>query len=960
MDFSVALSLLQEGLTNGAVYSLIALALVLVFGVTRVILVQAGEFVSYGALTIYALQGGHTPMTVWFMLSASACAGLVELKRLRRVRAAAPKFARPLFGWFVVPAAVAAVAHWGPRTGVPMAWQVVLTLAIVVPLGASMYRLVYQPIAHASILVLLIVSVATHFVMDGLALVAFGPDGARTTPFSDARFDVAGESVAVQSVVVLAVSVLLVCVLFWFSQHTMYGRALRATASNRRGAALMGISADMAGTTSFTLAAFICATAGILIAPFVTIYYNSGFLISLKAFVGATVGAMVSYPLAAVGALGIGVFESFAAFWSSAYKESLVFALMVPILLGCSLLARHSIDDEEEKSVDAPRSTWPQFRRVQAAIQRVPRGVWACAVVVGFAALPFVLSRFYVTLVSYACLYAIVCYGVILLTGVAGQVSFGQAAFVGIGAYTSAVLTTSWGLSPWLSLPASLATTALCAWMLGAITLRMRGHYLPIATIAWSVSIFYVFSNTDSIGASTGMTDLPAIPLGSWGGTQGSYEFRVYFLVVSLMLILGWTTRNLLDSRIGRAIRALKSKSLMAESMGVDVGLLKTKVFVCAAVYAGISGWLYAHMQRFINPSSFGLDMSVQYVFMAVVGGVEQIAGAMLGSTAVRVLNDWLQNVLRTGFFERAGNVEKVFFGLIIIVLLQRTQHGLAYLVSAFARTSPRADAIVAPIVPKPAARVRKDGPLLKLVDVSKQFGGLKAVADVSFEVFPGEIVAVIGPNGAGKSTIFNLISGALNASSGSILFEGTRVDGMPPHAIARIGLSRTFQHVKLLNDLSALENVALGGYRLGGSGMLAALLRLDRHEERGALRGAAATLVRVGLGDLAHVHAGALPLGKQRILEVARALASDPKMLLLDEPAAGLRAAEKHELAVLLRGLRAEGVAILLVEHDMAFVMELADRVIVQNFGRTLAAGAPAEVQSHPDVISAYLGVAA
>ncbi|MEP7101764.1 MAG: ATP-binding cassette domain-containing protein [Burkholderiales bacterium] len=962
MDFSVAFSLLQEGLTNGAVYSLIALALVLVFGVTRVILVQAGEFVSYGALTIYSLQSGKTPMSLWFMLAASVCAGLVELNRLRRARAVASKFTRPLLGWFVLPALVAAVVHWGPITGLPMAWQVVLTLAIVVPLGASMYRLVYQPIAHASILVLLIVSVATHFVMDGLALVAFGPDGARTTPFSDARFDIAGESVAVQSMVVLAVSVVLVAVLFWFSQHTMHGRALRATASNRRGAALMGISAEMAGTTSFTLATFICATAGILIAPFVTIYYNSGFLISLKAFVGATVGAMVSYPLAAVGALGIGVFESFAAFWSSAYKESLVFALMVPILLVCSLLARHSIDDEEEKSGDPPRNAWPVFRRVQAAIQRVPRAVWTAGLLIGFAVLPFVLSRFYVTLVSYACLYAIVCYGVILLTGVAGQVSFGQAAFVGIGAYTSAVLTSSFGLSPWLSLPAAVAATALSAWMLGAITLRMRGHYLPIATIAWSVSIFYVFANTDSIGASTGMTDLPAIPLGSLGGAQSGYELRVYFLVVSLMLILGWTTRNLLDSRIGRAMRALKSKSLMAESMGVDVGLLKTKVFVCAAVYAGVSGWLYAHMQRFINPSSFGLDMSVQYVFMSVVGGVEQVAGAMMGSTAVRVVNDWLQNLLRAGIFERAGNVEKVFFGLIIIVLLQRTQHGLAYLVSAFARPSPKANAITiaAPIVAQPAGRVRADGPLLKLVDVSKQFGGLKAVADVSFEVFPGEVVAVIGPNGAGKSTIFNLISGALRASSGSILFGGTRIDRMPSHAIARIGLSRTFQHVKLLTDLSVLENVALGGYRLGGAGMLATLLRFDRTEERQALSAAAATLDRVGLRDMAHVNAGSLPLGKQRILEIARALASDPKMLLLDEPAAGLRSAEKRDLAVLLRGLRAEGVAILLVEHDMAFVMGLADRVIVQNFGRTLAAGTPSEVQSHPDVVAAYLGVTA
>jgi branched-chain amino acid transport system permease protein len=281
-------------------------------------------------------------------------------------------------------------------------------------------------------------------------------------------------------------------------------------------------------------------------------------------------------------------------------------------------------------------------------------------------------------------------------------------------------------------------------------------------------------------------------------------------------------------------------------------------------------------------------------------------------------------------------------------------------LVCAFSRRSPVAARPQPSSIRKSEAFVRRHEPLLKLAEVSKQFGGLKAVSDVSFEVFAGEIVAVIGPNGAGKSTIFNLISGALKASAGSILFGGTRIDRMPSHAIARIGLSRTFQHVKLLNDLSVLENVALGAYRLGGVGMLATLLRLDRVEELRALDHAAATLERVGLHDFAHLNAGSLPLGKQRILEIARALASDPRMVLLDEPAAGLRSAEKRELALLLRTLRAEGVAILLVEHDMAFVMELADRVIVQNFGRTLASGVPSEVQSHPDVIAAYLGVAA
>lgn len=982
MDYGIALSLIQEGLTNGAVYSLIALALVLVFAVTRVILVQAGELVSYGALTIYTLQSDRTPMTLWFMLTACVIAAAVELARLRRAHAPGSAYARPMIVWVLGPVLVTAATLLVPKAGSPMAVQAILTIAIVVPLGAAMYRLVYRPVADASVLVLLIISVACHFVLDGLALVAFGPDGARTATLSDHRFEIVGESVSAQNLIVLGTSVLLVALLYWFSKHTMAGRALRAAASNRRGAALMGISSDMAGLSSFALAALICATAGILIAPFVTVYYNSGFLISLKAFVGATVGAMASYPVAAVGALAIGLFESFAAFWSSAYKDSLVFALMVPILLGCSWMARPVPDDELEKSQE-PGAGEPSFTaRVQRAVQRIPPRVAAVVVLVALVALPVVLSRYYVMVASYVYLFAIVAYGVVLLTGVAGQVSFGQAAFVGIGAYASAVLSTSCatsealrhamgssaafimgsascGVSPWFALlPAILATMA-CAWLLGAVTLRMRGHYLPIATIAWSVSIFYLFSNTDRIGASTGMTDLPPLPLPL--SALGSYEARIYYLILATTLLLGWMARNLLDSRTGRAIRALKSRSEMAESVGVDIGLLKTKVFVCAAVYAAVSGWLYAHMQRFINPSSFGLDKSVEYVFMAVVGGVDQVLGAVLGSTAVRLMADSIQTALQSGVLEKAGNVERVIFGALIIVLLQRTQHGLAFLLKGWGKS------VRVPALRSMHSKAAPDlatsstiGPLLRVAGASKRFGGLVAVSDVSFEVSPAEIVAVIGPNGAGKSTLFNMISGALPLSSGAIHFAGERIDRLPSSRIAGAGLSRTFQHVKVLPDLSTLENVALGAYRLGKTGMLATLLRLDRRDEERALDDAMFALQRVGLGNVAQMSAGSLPLGKQRLLEVARALASHPRMLLLDEPAAGLRAAEKRELGDLLRALRQEGLAILLVEHDMAFVMGLADRVIVQNFGRTLAIGVPTQVQSDPEVVMAYLGAAA
>jgi branched-chain amino acid transport system ATP-binding protein len=971
MSIDIFLALAQDGLTNGAIYSLIAVALVIVFAVTRVIFVQSGEFVTFGALSLLALQQGRAPLSLWIMLAACFGVAAAEAFRLARRRARFSEWARSILIWAILPAALAGIVVATVRLRLPMIVEIVLALGIVTPLGPAMYRLGYQRIADAPIVVLLVVSVAMHFVMDGLALFAFGPDGARTAVISSRRIVFGNVAVPVQAVIVYVAAALLVALLFWFSRHTMYGRALRATASNRRGAVLNGIGVETPGMISFAIGAFICAAAGILIAPFVTIYYNSGFFISLKAFVGAMVGGMVSYPLAALGAIAIGVFEGFAAFWSSAYKDVLVFALMLPVLFGCSLLSRNPLDEDGEKPSPERR------RRLPAAVERslvslcaLPQWRMIAAVFVLLAALPLALSLFYVSLLSYVFIYAIVAFGVVLLTGIAGQLSFGQAAFVGVAAYSSAVLTTrcalaapligaTCGLSPWLALPVALLITGLCALVLGSLTLRMRGHFLPIATIAWAVAIFFLFANTDAIGGSTGMTDIPRIPLlSAFGIDNVAYETQIYYLVLVAMLGCGLATSNLLNSRIGSAIRALKSQAGMAASVGVDTFALKLKVFLCAAVFAGISGWLYAHLERFVNPSPFSLTMGVEYIFMIVVGGAGQVVGAVLGSATVRVLNDVLQDALSGGLLGRSGNFEMVFFGIAIIVMLQRAQGGIA---AVFARLQPLGPA-TGRIVDKigPRAQTAATVSRLRVERVSKRFGGLTAVDDISFDVGPGEIVALIGPNGAGKSTMFNLITGVLRANGGEIHYGDRRIDRTPSHKIARTGFARTFQHVRLLADRTVLENVALGAYRFGGIGMLRSLMGLSREEDRALLAAAIGQLERVGLRGAADRAAGTLPLGQQRIVEIARALALRPAMLLLDEPAAGLRHGEKKELATLLRSLRDEGMSILLVEHDVAFVMDLADRVVVQNFGRKLADGAPRQVRINRDVQEAYLGGAA
>jgi branched-chain amino acid transport system permease protein len=577
-------------------------------------------------------------------------------------------------------------------------------------------------------------------------------------------------------------------------------------------------------------------------------------------------------------------------------------------------------------------------------------GLWIAGAIV-LAIAGQALPEFYVTLLNYIGLYALVVLGLVMLTGVSGITSFGQAAFVGVGAYTTAVLTTAFGLSPWLGLLAGLAINFVTALVLGGITVRLSGHYLPLSTICWSVSLYYIFGNIEAFGGQIGMTGIPAISIFGYSLDAGR---RIFYLIWAITLAALLLTDNILHSRPGRAMRALKHSHETAQNFGVNGSALKLAVFVYAALLASVSGWLYAHLLRFVNPSPFGITMSIEYLFMAVVGGAGYVWGAVLGSAVITVLREFMQDLM-PGILGRAGNFEIIFFGALIILLLQiNRDKGFG----AFFERFRRAIRIVDGAREVPSQK-RPDGagPLLSVRKVRKTFGGLVAVDDVSFDVARGRIVAVIGPNGAGKSTLFNLLTRVLSMDGGEVHLRGERLDTLPPFEIVIRGVARTYQHVQVIPRSTVLENVMFGAHRRMRRGPLAAALGLKTDVEAALAAEAARQIRRVGLESLMHEPAGNLALGKQRLVEIARALCAGPELLLLDEPAAGLRHAEKQELARLLKELRASGMSVVLVEHDMRFVMSLADDIVVLNFGTKLAQGKPAEIRQDMRVREAYLG---
>jgi ABC-type branched-subunit amino acid transport system ATPase component/ABC-type branched-subunit amino acid transport system permease subunit len=574
-------------------------------------------------------------------------------------------------------------------------------------------------------------------------------------------------------------------------------------------------------------------------------------------------------------------------------------------------------------------------------------------VVLVAAGLPLVLrGSFQQNVMALMAAYAIAALGLNLLVGVAGQISLGHGAFMSIGGYTAAILSVKLGLPPWLGVIGGALFTAVIGFLLGLPALRLRGHFLALATLSFAAAIPQIAVKWDPVtGGASGLAP-----------TKFPSDAVAYWTTLAVLVLLSWVAANLLGSRPGRALHAVRESEVAAQAMGVNLALAKTGIFALSALYAGFAGALATHLSGYISPSVFGLLVSFQLLASVVVGGLGSIGGGILGAAVVA----WLPFAA-----SRTQGLASVVEGVAIMAIVLLLPRGLIGVIPRVkglgSRVSGRPTS-VPPVESQPAAVLqladprpvtRDPEPLLEVSHLSVSFGGVHALQDVSFTVWSGTIHGLIGPNGAGKTTALNCISRFIDPSQGAIRLDGRDLLAGGPSALAGLGVSRTFQNLALCGTLSALDNVLLGFYHRVKVPALAFALSLPaaRRAETEARQHAMRLLVLLDAGHVAASPVRSLPYGQQKRVELARALACEGRLLILDEPAAGLDAGERGALVDLIRRLRDAGQTILLVEHDMGMVMSLCDRVSVLDFGRLIADGSPDEARSNPAVIAAYLG---